>query len=138
MKKKTNNINKNGQIAIFAFLFIALIIGSYFGGHAIGWWGFAIDPGEEPYIPYNPPPYEPFDPDPIVEDPPIPVIPDDPPEEDPYIPPPYVPFDPDPIVEDGEEEEEIPDEKEPINFAYVAIAFVIVGAIIVKVRMTKK
>jgi len=30
---------KNTQIAIFSFLLIALCVGGYFGGSALGWWG---------------------------------------------------------------------------------------------------
>lgn len=227
---KTKKINKNGQIAIFGVLFVALIFGGYFGGQSFGWWGFTISMDPDLYIP---PPYEPYDPfdedfdedpgdedpgdedpgdedpgdeDPGDEDPcdtdgdgleddeelneynTDPLNPDtdgdgisdgdeiangsDPLDlDDPVDQPPYdtdgdgldddeelYEYSTDPLtsdtdgdgLNDGDEIEygsdpldpldtaEIPpEEKKPINFVYIAIGFVVVGAIIMIVRMKK-
>lgn len=135
IKKKLNN--KNGQIAIFTVLFIALITVSYFGGHALGWWAFSFEiiEGTDEELPdpaiFDPPVYDPFDP---YEDPQETEDPPNANDTDPYEPP-YDPFDP--YAADNDGETEIPEEKKPINFAYIAIAFVIVGAVIMKIRMKK-
>lgn len=111
MKKQ----QKQKQTIIFASLALILVVGGYFGGHALGWWGaFSTSESISPYIdntdkdPTADPIYVPYQP-PVVYYPPVVYVPIEP-EPTPIPPQPietiveeivtYIPVDSSPVVEE--------------------------------------